>query len=97
MQGLAAGSQAGMDRNGKGPRVMGKAQTVSATRSNVQAGSQNSIWTKTWRDHSATRERLKGLIDGHLKNNCIYSLLQCANFLTPHNAQIIFKFPPIIP
>lgn len=34
---------------------------------------------------------------GHLKNNCIYSLLQCTNSLTPYNPQTIFKLCPIIP
>lgn len=43
MQELAVESQSGTDRNAKGPGNMGGAPMVSATGSNVQAGSQDFI------------------------------------------------------
>lgn len=68
MQGLAAGSQAGMDKTGKGPGTWVE---------HLQAGSQDSVRTKNWRDHSIKMVRVKGLIDFRmdiLKSNYVLYL-----------------------
>lgn len=59
MQELAVESQSGTDRNAKGPGNMSGAPMVSATGSNVQAGSQDFIRANKWRDYSVVRERMK--------------------------------------